>query len=103
MTRRFDPEQIAELANKVAGLKDRFSTAGTDLGDGDPGGAYGSLKNAANSGKTTQGFYSGVNSEFTAAAGLVEAASQALSMAAERMRNDEDAVIHTLGSGREQA
>ncbi|MBN6035984.1 hypothetical protein [Amycolatopsis sp. 195334CR] len=103
MTRRFDPDQIAELAKKVGALQDRFTTAGTDLGDGDPGGAYGSLKNAANAGQATKGFYSGVNSEFTAAAGLVEAASQALSIAAERMRNDEDAVIHTLGSGREQA
>ncbi|AXB46055.1 hypothetical protein [Amycolatopsis albispora] len=100
MTRRFDPEQIAELAKKVGGLKDSFGTASTDLGDGNPGGAYGSLKNAADSAKTMQGFYSGVNAEFGAAAKLVEAASQALAHAAERMRTDEDAAVYTLGGAK---
>lgn len=97
MSRRFDPEQIAALANRVAELKDGYSRAGTELGDGNPGGAYGDLKNAASAGKTMQGFYSGVNSELGAAAKLVDAASQALANAAERMRNDEDEGAHTFG------
>lgn len=99
MSRRFDPDQIAALADKVGKLKDGFSTAGTELGDGDPGGAYGELSNAASAGQTVQGFYSGVNSELGAAAKLVDAASQALAHAAERMRYDEDQAVHTLGGG----
>lgn len=97
MTRRFDPDVIAGLANKVGGLKDGYSQAGTDLGDGDPGGAYGALSNAASAGATMQGFYSGVNTELGAAGKLVDAASQALANAAERMRNDEDQSAHTFG------
>ncbi len=104
MTRRFDPEQIASLAKKVGGLKDGFSKTGKELGEGDPGGAYGDLKNAASSGKTVQGFHKGVNAELAAAAKLVDAASQALANAAERMRNDEAAGVRTLdGPGRERA
>lgn len=103
MTRRFDPEQIASLAKKVGGLKDGFGKTGTDLGDGDPGGAYGDLSNAASAGKAVKGFYSGVNAELGAAAKLVDAASQALASAAERMRNDEAAGVHTLGGNRERA
>jgi hypothetical protein len=104
MTRRFDPEQIAALAKKVGGLKDGYSKTGTDLGDGDPGGAYGDLSNAAGAGKTMQGFCGNVNAELSAAAKLVDAASQALAYAAERMRNDENDGVHTLGGGnRERA
>ncbi len=100
MSRRIDPEQIAALAKKVGGLKDGFSKTGTDLGDGNSGGAYGDLKNAASAGKTVQGFYSGVNAELEAAGKLVDAASIALANAAERMRNDEVAGVHTLGGDR---
>ncbi|RZQ60057.1 hypothetical protein [Amycolatopsis suaedae] len=96
MTRRFDPDQIAELAKKVGGLKESYGKAGTELGDGNPGEAYGHLKNAASAGQTMQGFYKGVNAELNAAAKLVEAASQALAYAAERMRTDEDQAVHTL-------
>ncbi|OZM74698.1 hypothetical protein CFN78_00145 [Amycolatopsis antarctica] len=97
MTRRFDPEQIAALAARVGGLRDSFSDTGTALGSGDPGGAYGDLKNAASAGQAMQGFYGGVNAHLGAAASLVDAASQALAQAAERMRNDDDQAIHTLG------
>lgn len=99
MTRRFDPEQIAALAKKVGGLKDGFSKTGTDLGKGDPGGAYGDLSNAAGAGKTTQQFYSNVNAELGAAAKLVDAASQALAYAAQRQRNDEDEGVRILLGG----
>lgn len=97
MSRRFDPDAIAALAKKVGGLKDGYTNAGTELGDGDPGGAYGDLSNAASAGKTTQGFYQGVNAELGAAAKLVEAASQALANAAARMQDDEDQGVHTFG------
>lgn len=97
MTRQFDPEQIAALAARVGGLKESFSSTGTGLGNGDPGGAYGDLKNAASAGQAMQGFYGGVNAHLGAAANLVDAASQALAKAAERMRNDEDQAMHTLG------
>lgn len=100
MSRRFDPEQIAELAKKVGGLKDGYGKASTDLGDGDPGGAYGDLSNAASAGKTMQGFYSGVNAELGAAAKLVDAASQALANAAGLMQNDEDEGVYTFGGGK---
>ncbi|MBB3661302.1 MULTISPECIES: hypothetical protein [Prauserella salsuginis group] len=96
MSRQFDPDHIAELASKVGRLKDNFSKASTDLGDGNPGGAFGDLNNAASAGKTMQHFYNGVNSELSAAANLVDAASQALSSAAERMRTDEDEGVHTF-------
>ncbi|WP_020669522.1 hypothetical protein [Amycolatopsis nigrescens] len=99
MSRRYDPDQIAVLAKKVGDLKDAYRKTGTDLGNGDPGGAYGDLSNAASAGKAMQGFYGGVNSQLDAAAKLVEAASKALANAAERMQNDEDAVIHTLEGG----
>ncbi|WP_414938336.1 hypothetical protein [Amycolatopsis sp. cmx-11-51] len=102
MTRRFDPEQIAALAKKVGGLKDGYSKTSTDLGNGDPGGAYGDLGNAGNAGKTTQKFYSGVNAEMAAAAKLVDAASEALAKAAERMRNDEAEGVHVLGNGKRE-
>ncbi|WP_216206283.1 hypothetical protein [Amycolatopsis aidingensis] len=97
MSRRFDPDQIAALAKKVGELKGGYGKAGTELGDGDPGGAFGELSNAASAGRTVQGFYSNVNSELGAAAKLVDAASQALAYAAERMRDDEDGAVHTLG------
>ncbi|WP_181776788.1 hypothetical protein [Amycolatopsis pittospori] len=103
MTRRFDPEQIAALAKKVGGLKDGFSKTGTELGNGDSGGAFGDLSNAASAGKTVQGFHKGVNAELAAAEKLVDAASQALLTAAQRMRNDEAAGVHTLGGDRERA
>jgi len=99
MTRRFDPEQIASLAKKVGGLKEGFSGTSKDLGDGDPGGAFGDLKNAAGTGKTMKGFHQGVNAHLDAASKLVDAASIALSKAAERMRNDEAAGVHTLRGG----
>ncbi|ANN16133.1 hypothetical protein [Amycolatopsis orientalis] len=99
MTRRFDPEQIASLAKKVGGLKHGFGKTGTDLGEGDPGGAFGELSNAASAGKTVKGFYGNVNAELSAAAKLVDAASQALAHAAERMRNDEAEGVHVLGGG----
>jgi hypothetical protein len=102
MTRRFDPDQIASLAKKVGGLKDGFSKTGTDLGDGNPGGAFGELSNAASAGKTVQGFYSGVNAELNAAAKLVDAASAALASAAARMRADEAQGVHTLGGHHER-
>lgn len=97
MSRQFDPEQIAELATKIGKLKDDFSKASTDLGDGDPGGAYGHLKNASSAGETMRHFYSGMNSELSAAANLVDAASSALAEAAERMRGDEDTGVQTFG------
>ncbi len=103
MTRRFDPEQIAALAKKVGGLKDGFSKTGKDLGDGDPGGAFGDLSNAASTGKTVKGFHTGVNAHLAAAEKLVDAASQALANAAQRMRNDEAAGVHTLGGNRERS
>ena len=103
MSRRFDPDQIAELARKVGGLKDSYSSAGKALGDGDPGGAYGDLRNAASAGKTMQGFYGGVNSELGAASELIDAASQALAKAAERMRNDEGQGVHTFGGDPKRA
>lgn len=99
MARRFDPDQIAALAKKVGGLKDDFNRTGTDLGDGDPGGAYGDLGNAASASATTQSFYRGVNTELSAAAELVDAASQALAHAAERMRYDEDEATYTFRGG----
>jgi hypothetical protein len=99
MARQFDPDQIAALAKKVGGLKDDFNKAGTDLGDGNPGGAYGHLSNAASASATTQGFYRAVNAQLSAAAELVDAASQALAYAAERMRYDEDQATYTLGGG----
>lgn len=99
MSRRFDPDAIAALAKKVGGLKDSYTNAGTELGDGDPGGAYGDLSNAASAGKTTQGFYQGVNAQLSAAAKLVEAASQALSNAAAGMQHDEDESAHSFGGG----
>jgi hypothetical protein len=102
MSRRFDPEQITELAKKIGQLRDGYSKAGTELGDGDPGGAYGDLSNAASAGKTMQGFYSGVNTELGAAAKLVDAASQALANAAELMRNDEDQGVYTFGGGKSE-
>ncbi|MFC3453323.1 hypothetical protein [Amycolatopsis speibonae] len=102
MTRRFDPEQIAALAKKVGGLKEGFATTGKDLGDGDPGGAFGDLSNAASTGKTMKGFHQGVNAHLTAATKLVDAASHALANAAERMRNDEAAGVHTLRGDRER-
>lgn len=97
MGRRFDPEAIAELAKKVGGLQDSFTKTGSDLGDGDPGGAYGDLGNAASAGETTQGFYRGVNAQMGAAAKLVDAASRALSEAASGMQSDEDEGVHTFG------
>lgn len=99
MSRRFDPEQIAALASKVGALRDGYSRTGTDLGDGNPGGAFGSLSNAASAGRTMQGFYSGVNSEMNTAANLVDAASQALAKAAELMRRDEDEGVRTFRGG----
>ncbi|WP_370947968.1 hypothetical protein AB5J62_10355 [Amycolatopsis sp. cg5] len=99
MARRFDPEQIAALAKKVGGLKDGIGKTGKDLGDGNPGGAYGSLGNAASAGKTTQGFYSGVNAELTAAAQLVTAASEALAFAARRQDINEDDGVDTFRAG----
>lgn len=99
MTRRFDPDQIAALATKVGGLKDGYSKAGSDLGDGNPGGAFGDLKNAASAGQTMQGFCSNVNTELGAAAKLVDAASAALASAAGRMQNDEEEGVRTFGSG----
>lgn len=104
MTRRFDPEQIAALAKKVGGLKEGYGKTGTDLGNGDPGGAYGDLSNAASVGKTTQNFYSNVNAELGAAAKLVDAAAEALAYAAERMRKNEADGVYILGGGnRERA
>lgn len=100
MSRRFDPDAIAALAKKVGELKDGYSRTGTELGDGDPGGAYGDLSNAASAGKTMQGFYSGVNAELGAAAKLVGAASQALANAATRMQGDEDETVHNFGGNR---
>lgn len=100
MSRRFDPDAIAALAKKVGGLKDGYSKTGTDLGDGDPGGAYGDLSNAASAGKTMQGFYSGVNSELGAAAKLVDAASEAMANAARNMQGDEDVTVHNFGGNR---
>ncbi|OLZ50914.1 hypothetical protein [Amycolatopsis keratiniphila] len=103
MTRRFDPEQIAALAKKVGGLKDGYTGTGKDLGDGDPGAAFGDLKNAAGTGTTIKGFHRGVNAELAAAAKLVDAASNALANAAQRMRNDEAAGVDTLrGNARER-
>jgi len=99
MSRRFDPDAIAALAKKVGELKDGYSKTGAELGDGDPGGAYGDLSNAASAGKTMQGFYSGVNAELGAAAKLVDAASQALANAARGMQNDEHQTVHTFGGG----
>lgn len=99
MSRRFDPDAIAALAKKVGGLKDGYSKTGTELGNGDPGGAYGDLSNAASAGQTMQGFYSGVNAELSAAAKLVDAASEALASAATRMQGDEDQSAHTFGGG----
>lgn len=100
MSRRFDPDAIAALAKKVGGLKDGYSKTGTDLGDGDPGGAYGDLSNAASAGKTMQGFYSGVNAELGAAAKLVDAASEAMANAARNMQSDEDVTVHNFGGNR---
>ena len=99
MSRHFDPDAIAALAKKVGQLKDGYSKTGTDLGDGNPGGAFGDLSNAASAGKTVQGFYGGVNAELSAAAKLVDAASQALANAATRMQDDEDDSAHTFGGG----
>lgn len=99
MTRRFDPEQIAALAKKVGGLKETFSKTSTELGDGNPGDAYGHLGNAANSGKTTQAFYGKVNAELGAAAKLVDAASGALADAVRLMVNDEDEGVQTFRDG----
>lgn len=99
MARRFDPDVIDALAAKVGELKDSFSTAGTNLGDGNPGGAYGELSNAASAGKTMQGFYGSVNTELGAAAKLVDAASQALVNSAALMREDEARGVHTFGGG----
>lgn len=99
MSRRFDPDAIAALAKKVGELKDGYSKTGTELGDGNPGGAFGDLSNAASAGKTVQGFYSGVNAELGAAAKLVDAASQALANAAKGMQGDEDETVHTFGGG----
>ncbi|MFD8492760.1 hypothetical protein [Amycolatopsis sp. NPDC059657] len=96
MARRFDPEQIAELAKKVGGLKDGISTTGKDLGNGDPGGAFGHLSNAANAGKTVQGFHKGVNAELAAAGKLVDAASAALADAARLIDNYEDEGAYTF-------
>lgn len=103
MDRRFDPEHIAGLATKVGKLSDGYSQVSTDLGDGDPGGAYGGLSNAARSGETTRHFYSAVNSQMEAAGRLVDAASQALADAAERMRNDEDQGVHTFSGAPDRA
>ncbi|MGH3467117.1 MAG: hypothetical protein ACRDQF_05230 [Thermocrispum sp.] len=104
MSRRFDPDAIAALARKVGELGHGYSKTGNELGDGDPGGAYGDLSNAASAGKTMQGFYGGVNTELGAAAKLVDAASQALSNAATGMQDDEDENVHTFGGGKpEQA
>jgi hypothetical protein len=103
MSRRIDPDAIAALAKKVGGLKESYRKAGTELGDGNPGGAYGDLNNAANAGKTMQSFYSGVNSELGAAAKLVEAASEALANAANRVQGDEDASVHTFGGNPDRA
>lgn len=99
MGRQFDPEAIAALAKKVGGLREGYSRTGTDLGDGNPGGAFGELTNAASSGKVIQGFYTGVNSELSAAAKLVEAASKALDDAASGMTADEDEGVRTFGGG----
>lgn len=99
MDRRFDPDHIAALASKVGQLKDGYSKVSTDLGDGDPGGAYGGLSNAASAGETTRRFHSAVNTELGAAATLVDAASHALADAAERMRNDEEHGVRTFGGG----
>lgn len=99
MTRRFDPDAIDAVAKKVGELTDGYSTAGTDLGDGNPGGAYGDLSNAATAGKTMQGFYSAVNTELGAAAKLVDAASQALTNAATSLREDEARGVHVFGGG----
>src|SRR5690606_26737360 len=52
MTRQFDPDQINALAGKVGELRDRYSTVGTDMGDGDPGDAYGALPNAGKASST---------------------------------------------------
>lgn len=100
MTRRFDPDAIAALANKVGGLKEGFNKTGTELGDGNPGGAFGDLSNADSAGKAMQGFYSGVNGQLGAAAKLIDAASQALANAAKGMQDSEDANVHTFGGGR---
>lgn len=104
MSRQYDPEYIASLATRVGQLKDSFTKTSTDLGDGDPGSAFGDLSNASKTGETMRHFHSGVNSELSAAANLVESASQALSKAAERMRGDEDTGVQTFGGGKpEQA
>ena len=97
MSRQFDPEAIAALAKKVAGLKDGYGSASTELGDGDPGEAYGHLSNAAAAGSTVKGFHSSVNSELEAAGKLVDAAAEALANAAKQMRNDEDETAHSFG------
>jgi len=99
MTRQFDPDVINALANKVGQLKNDYSNAGTELGDGDPGGAYGELTNAASAGTTTKGFYGAVNTELGAAAKLVDAASQALALAAARLQEDEDRGVRAFGGG----
>lgn len=99
MSRQFDPDAIAALAKKVGGLKESYNKTGTELGDGDPGGAYGDLSNAASAGQSMKGFYSGVNSQLGAAAKLVDAASEALAKAAQSMQNDEDESVHTFGGG----
>ncbi|TCP43448.1 hypothetical protein EV191_12262 [Tamaricihabitans halophyticus] len=99
MSRQFDPDEIAALATKIGKLKESFNQTGTDLGDGNPGGAYGNLRNAASADSTTQAFYQGVNTQMGAAARLVDAAAKALEQAAERMRNDEDEGVRTFGGG----
>jgi hypothetical protein len=102
MTRQFDPEMINALAGKISELKGSYTQVGTDLGDGDPGDAYGELKNAASAGTTMKGFYKSVNNELSAAGRLVEAASQALTQAATDLQNDEDEGVRTFGGTMER-
>ncbi|WP_245566523.1 hypothetical protein [Thermocrispum agreste] len=102
MSRRYDPEAIASLAKKVAGLTDGYSKTSDDLGDGDPGTAFGHLNNAASAGSTVKGFYSNVNSELRAANELVQAAADALASAAERLRDDDDETAHSFGGSKRE-
>lgn len=101
MDRHFDPEMIAEVARKVGGLRDSFSQAGSDLGDGHPGGAFGNLKNAESASQTMQSFHSGVNKHFQAASDLTHAASEALHGIARGDQENEDTWVKKFGGAAE--
>ncbi|WP_286901228.1 hypothetical protein [Thermocrispum sp.] len=102
MSRQFDPDAIASLAKKVAGLTDGYSKASQELGDGDPGTAFGHLSNAASAGSTVKAFHSNVNKELDAANELVQAAADALASAAERLRDDDGETAHSFGGSKRE-